>query len=142
MLKKATLFLLTLTILLCSCGVGYAAENPEQIVSVKTSNDVRMLYVSFTDCNLDVHANGLAEMYGSVNAKPGVDRVKISMYLQRYNNGWSTVKHWVNEYKGTYGSMNKSYYVTKGYTYRVLVYFYAFEGSESESTYSIDEEWY
>ena len=142
MLKKTICMLLTV-VLVCAFPVaGMASDVDEPNESANGDIGILMTYISTYDYNLVINSSGLASCGASVSAYPGTDKVKISMYLQRYNSGWSTVQHWTKEAAGTYVSLAKNYYVTKGYNYRLLVYFYAYEGSAVESLSRSDEEWY
>ena len=137
---KRFLQVFLVALLLCAFTVTVYATSDKSEVSNPTA--IRMTYISTTYCSLSISGSGLATSTAYMYAYPGTDKVKISMYLQRYNNGWSTLKHWTAEANGTYVSMGRNQYVASGYTYRVLVYFYAYEGSQSESTSGSDSEYY
>ena len=142
MIKKS-LCLLLAVVLLCAFPVaGLASEIEESGDSADGDIGILMTYISTYDYNLSINSSGLASLGASVSAYPGTDKVKISMYLQRYDGGWSTVQNWSKEAAGTYVSLVKSYYVTSGYNYRMLVYFYAYEGSEVESLSRTDTQYY
>jgi len=73
-------------------------------------------------------------MSSFIYAYPEVDRVRISAHLQRQENGvWVTVKNWTEDYAGNSGQWSGSWYVTKGYYYRLLTFFYAYAGAEQDS---------
>ena len=132
-MRRILQFLLVI-LLLCALSVtSYAASDINE-VDDNNAHGLRMTYISTVYCNLSISGSGLATSSAYMFAYAGTDRVKISMYLQQYNNGWSTLKHWTAEADGTYVSLSRNQYVYSGYTYRVLVYFYAYEGSQSEST--------
>jgi len=142
MFKKSICLLLTV-VLLCAFPVsGLASDIQEPDESADGAVGILMTYIHYYDYNLSINSSGLASLGSSVTAYPGTDKVKISMYLQRYNSGWSTVQHWTKEAVGTYVSLVKSYYVTSGYNYRLLVYFYAYEGSAVESLSRTDTQYY
>lgn len=130
MLKKIVLFLLVVVLFFTLTITAYASgpnETGYKIVSVSP----KMTYIKDYNYNLSISSNGLANATALVRSYPGVDRVRISMYLQRYDGGWSTIKHWSENYTGTRGSMSKNHYVTSG-RYRTVVYFYAYDGTYSE----------
>jgi hypothetical protein len=129
--------------LLCSVSItGYAADT-EKSFEKPPSYGTRMTYINQVYTSLYISSNGLSNSYSYIYAYPGVDSVRISMYLQRYNDGWETVKHWAQDFDGTYGQLSKDWYVYSGYEYRVLTYFYAYEGSATESVSLIhDDVWY
>lgn len=141
-MKRIFAFILIIA-LFCSVSVtGYAADVGE-LVEKPSASGVRMTYISQVYTKLSISSSGLSTSYGRINAYSGVDSVRISMYLQRNDNGWKTVKHWVQDFNGTYGSLSKDWYVMSGYEYRVLTYFYAYDASSSESIYRIhDGVWY
>ena len=142
MIKKSLCLLLTV-VLLCAFPVaGLASEIEDPGDSADGDIGILMTYISTYDYNLSINSSGLASLGASVSAYPGTDKVKISMYLQRYDGGWSTVQNWSKEAAGTYVSLVKSYYVSSGYNYRMLVYFYAYEGSEVESLSRTDTQYY
>ena len=142
MIKKSICVLLTM-VLLCAFPVaGLASDIEEPNEAADGDIGLLMTYISTYDYNLSINSSGLASLGASVSAYPGADKVKISMYLQRYDGGWSTVQNWSKEAASTYVSLVKSYYVTSGYNYRMLVYFYAYEGSQVESLSRTDSQYY
>ncbi len=142
MIKKTICLLLTV-LLLCAFPVaGFASDDDDLSNSADGDVSILMTYIRSYDYNLVINGSGLATCGASLTAYAGTDSVKLSMYLQKYNNGWSTLQHWTKEANGTYVSSSKSYYVTSGYNYRLLVYFYAYEGSAVESLSRTDTQYY
>ncbi len=141
MSKKILMFILII-VLLCSVSMtSYAADNEE--LAEKPPVSLRFTYIMNAYTSLSITGGGLSTSLARMNAYPGVDSVRISMYLQRYNSGWTTVKHWAQDFDGTTGTLSKNWYVTSGYEYRVLSYFYAYDGNNTESTSLIhDDVWY
>ena len=127
----------------CSFSItGYAADF-EKLTEKSPVSGVKMTYIMNLYTSLSISSNGRSNSYAKMNAYPGVDSVRISMYLQRYDNGWKTVKHWVKNFSGTTGTLSKNWYVMSGYEYRVRTYFYAYDGSNSESICRVhDDVWY
>lgn len=119
---------LVVTMLLAMSVTGYAAENEEP-----PEKGIKMTYITSVYTSLSISSGGLSNSYADMTAYPGVDSVRISMHLQRYDNGWKTVQHWAQDFNGTMGSLSRNWYVTSGYNYRVLTYFYAYDGTQSES---------
>jgi hypothetical protein len=142
MLKKLAVFILSIVLIFSFSLTAYAAENESGTTSVNGDISIMMTYISSTYCNLDISSSGLAECSASVNAYSGTDSVSISMYLQKYNSGWSTVQQWSTSANGNYVSILKNYYVMSGYTYRVLVYYYAHENGQVESLSRSNSEYY
>jgi hypothetical protein len=78
---------------------------------------------------------GKASMVSHISAYDGVERVRISPYLERYENGtWVTVKNWSQDYEGNMALWTKDWYVNKGFNYRLTTFFYAYKGASQEST--------
>ena len=85
--------------------------------------------------DFDITSNGKAILTSSVNAR-NVDECRISMYLQRYQNGsWTNVKHWSATESGKLCDLGKTWYVMSGYQYRMKTYAYVYQdGNFKEST--------
>ena len=129
MLKKTIIFVLVIA-LFCSMSItGFASGNTD-FAEKPPEIGIKMTYIQQVSTKLTIAPNGLSRSTAKIYAYSGVDSVRISMYLQRYNNGWETVKHWSQNFSGTIGSLNKTWYVTSGYNYRVRTYFYAYDGSD------------
>ena len=141
-MKKILIFVLVIT-LFCSVSITGYASDKEALVEKPSVSGVKMTYIKSVYTSLSISSSGRSNSYARIITYSGVDEVKISMYLQRYDNGWKTVKHWAQNFDDTYAYLSKNWYVMSGYEYRVLSYFYAYEGSNSESTYLIhDGVWY
>ena len=80
---------------------------------------------------MGIDSSGKASMVSDMDTYSGsVTQVKMVNYLQRYQNStWSTVNSWSQTTSGTYGYWSNTYYVYSGYNYRLLTYFYAYNGS-------------
>lgn len=81
-------------------------------------------------------------MYGDTSCYQFVDKVKVTLYLQRLENGkWITVSTLgpKTAYNNYYVSTNKSYSVAGGYYYRVYGGHSAIEGSKSEALTSYSD---
>lgn len=116
MLKKVTILLVVMLLVFSFCTAALAYD-----------------YISSTSLGLYINASGKATCSASISAYPGVDSVRISGYLKQLTgSGWVTIDHWTAT-GGTYASMSHDRYVTQGYSYKFEVYFYAYEGNDSES---------
>ncbi|MBN4069525.1 hypothetical protein JYU11_01320 [bacterium AH-315-G05] len=108
------------------------------IDSETCKKEITIVQPKFT--NITVFANdfyitdqGKAVLTSSVDAR-NVDEITISMYLQKYQDGrWNTVKHWVTTQRGTLCIIGKTWYVVRGYQYRMLSCVYQ-DGRLIEST--------
>jgi hypothetical protein len=132
-LRKVFLLIVAFLLAFSLCGTALAADDPLEEVPTGIISPM-YTYISYTGCNMAINSLGKASVAASISAYSGVDSVEISGYLQQYDGGWITVKHWTAEASGTYVSMAKSYYVTQGYQYRWICYYYAYDGSKMEST--------
>ncbi len=57
-------------------------------------NQERFTYISVFYNEFNITDQGKAELTSSIDAR-NVDECKISMYLQKYQNGrWTMIKHW------------------------------------------------
>ena len=91
-------------------------------------------YITYTTIDFDISGSGYADMYASMGASASVDSTRISAYLQQYDSGWQTVQHYSKNSDSNYVSWGAGRYVSSGYQYRLLVYYYAYVGGSSEST--------
>ena len=140
---KKLLTIVLIVALLCSVSITGYAEDSNELKEKPPEIGMKMTYISNAYTSLSISSNGRSNSYAMMNAYSGIDSVRISMYLQRYDNGWKTVKHWAQNFTGTTGSLSKNWYVMSGYEYRVFTYFYAYNGSSSESLKKThDDVWY
>lgn len=134
MFRKILIIVLTLLLTFTLCGTALAADEPSEQTASGGIITPMYTYISTTSCAMSINSAGKASVAASINAYSNVDRVEISGYLQYYSGGWRTVKNWSEKFSGNYGAMAKTYYVTKGYQYRWICYYYAYDGSVMEST--------
>ena len=139
MFKKLWIFLSAIVLLASFNGVAYA-KTPVETGTLSSSGDfgAKYTYIRSTSVNLTINSIGKATCSATLSAYSCVDRVRISAYLQHYKGGWVTDKQWIVEEDGTYAVLSKERYVARGFQYRLLVYYYAFSGDNSESTSDID----
>ena len=133
MLKKTVVMILSLVLILTFSGTAFAADPSEAQTEPSGEMGIMLTYISSTLTNLNIDTSGTADCVARIDAYDGVDKVTVSAYLEKYDNGWSTLKHWSESYDGTYYAMIKSRYVEEGYLYRIRAYFYAYDGNNSES---------
>jgi len=139
-MSKRILTFILVVVLLCSISITSYAEDKEELAEKPPVVGVKMTYISSVYTALSISSSGLSNSYARIFAYSGVDSVRISMYLQKYDNGWKTVNHWAQNFDGTYGYLSRNWYVVSGYQYRVLAYYYAYDGDNTESlsrTYSV-----
>lgn len=131
-MKKALKITVCISLVLCMLLPiqVYATVNAEPDIIIQPM----FTYISNASADFEI-ASGQAVMNSTVSAGGGVDQVRITSYLQKYENGaWSNVSSWTKLTDGTYGSLSKTYSVSSG-TYRLRSYFYVYvSGSTVEST--------
>ena len=136
MLKKVVVLLLVMT-LVCGMSVPVKASVPTNNLEDSLLVDIRPRWTMIVNVSndLDINSGGNALMMSQITAYSGVDSIRISAYLERYQNGaWVTVKNWTQDYQGSSALWSKSWYVNKGYYYRLTTYFYVYGGGSHEST--------
>ena len=133
MFKKTIGLVVVIAILMSLFSVTLATTSEDD------GGAVDYTYISSTITNLEITGAGKACCAATITCYSGTDSNRISAYLQRDVNGtWTTVQHWVQDTTGSRGTLYKEYYVTSGYQYRLRVYYYAYEGSNTESTTGTD----
>ena len=109
--KKMIAFLLTL-VMVCSVAAPFAFAADEGIQPHYT----RILTF---DIDLDIASNDKSTSYSKVTASH-TDKINLTMELQREVDGeWETIKTWSTS-NTWIASMEKDWYVGKGYDYQVL----------------------
>jgi hypothetical protein len=103
-------------------------------------NIERFTYISVFYNEFNITDQGKAELTSSIDAR-NVDEYKISMYLQKYQNGrWVTIKHWFSIENGTFCGLGEIWYVESGYQYRMVSYGYVYiDGVCVENTQYISD---
>lgn len=115
-LKFTRLFALFIaTIMLVPTAFAYKAEEGRAIQP--RYNEI----FSFT-VNFDISSAGLASCYSSAETNLSSYSIDLNMQLQRSSNGrtWSTIREWSSQ-KIQITSVDKTYYVSPGYDYRIHV---------------------
>lgn len=78
----------------------------------------------------DIASNGKSSNTVYLNAR-NVDKVEIRSYLQQYSSGrWTTIKSWSESKNSTSYGFTNSWYVPKGYSYRLVSYGYVYKGNK------------
>lgn len=77
-------------------------------------------YISLFQNAMDISSDGKASISVYLTAQ-NVDSVRVDANLQQFKNGsWTTIKNWTNTSIGTNSGLNGTYYVAKGYQYRLV----------------------
>lgn len=133
-MKKIISLAIALLFLAALPGTMFAVENNQDSKEAIALASTRYTYIDYATCNLVINSSGKASMTATLDCDNSVDSTRISAYLQKYDSGWKTLKHWAQNYNSSYAAWGNHYYVASGYQYRVLVYYYAYSGSNTEST--------
>ncbi len=134
MRKKIFSLLTIIALLVCTINVQALADG-EEIKLIK-SNDVglRYTYITVASTTLSINSSGTATTSSYVTASSSIDKVILSSFLQKQSSsGWTTIKSWSKTCNSTSGGMSNTINVSEG-SYRVITYFYAYDGSNCEST--------
>lgn len=115
---------------------------PASAVDTASEPGISLCYEDVCDCyvSIGVSDSGKASCYCWARTYDSTDKIYITMSLQKYSSGvWWGVKSWSGSDSGR-ASLDKSYYVTKGYYYRTKAVFtvYTSDGHyiETVTTYS------
>ena len=132
-MKKRFIFLILLCLML------FVSALPSQALRLEDNarGVVKPLftYISIFESVFVITPGGRADVDAFVYAPPA-EETAVSAYLQQYKNGsWQTIKSWSNREEGDCCGMGNSWYVNKGYSYRVVSYGYVYiNGVMVEST--------
>ena len=138
-MKKLLPLLLALILLFSLTTTAYASNDAEEAPSVTTEDFNYFIYVT----NALVIESGTANCGASANCLSSVDRIDMSMYLQKYDGGWVTIKYWTNRTNSDYATISGQWSVSSGYTYRNRCFYYAYiDGVCVESTITNNYESY
>jgi len=100
--------------------------NSNEIIDSKELICPRFAYINLFQNHFDISDYGKASISVYLNARD-VDQVKVVANLQQYRNGnWRTIKSWsAKSYKDSAG-VEKNYYISSGYLYRLKCYGYVY----------------
>ena len=145
-MRKKIILLVTIIIVISSLiSPVNAADNsssPPAISSPDSFAIASFSYINYASCAISITSYGVATASSVMICDSTVDKIIISCYIQRYDDGWKTLHSWRETTYSNTASMSRSCYVYHGYTYRVRTYFYAYNGDIVESTYRTDSQYY
>ena len=122
--KKVVMLCLILIILSVPVYASDNAELQEENINVVSSrfSNISVFYNVF-----EITESGKAMLTSSITSRE-TDEIKISTYLQKYENrSWVTVKHWTTIQPGTIAVLGEQWYVASGYQYRMKSYAYVYK---------------
>jgi len=136
--KKTFILCMTLIFLLCFFSLSSLSGAAGQETTYESVISPRWTLIHRVSNGLSIDSDGQATMTSFISAYSTVERVRITAHLQRQENDtWVTVKNWSQDYEGTSALWTKTWYVNKGYNYRLMTFFYAYAGDDQESTFLI-----
>ena len=122
------------------CGVLTLTGNVQVFAADTTVDDAteispRMENINYFNAYLQINGSGNAEFNCNVRGYSGTTtRIEISAKLQKYVDGsWVTLKTFTKGTDSYSVSLNDSYKVSKGYTYRIRATVHAYSNSSSET---------
>lgn len=122
MKKIMIIFIAILILAIPSFGENDLSKEEDLVVQPYFTN----IYTFHTYFGID--GNGKAMIDSALDGHGG-DNSRIRAKLQRYSEGsWTTLKTFETTSTTSNCTLSKSYYVTKGYAYRVLFYGYVYNG--------------
>jgi len=133
-MRRSKVFLLFLSVMfiftILPINASTDIETTETVIIHPKFTNITVFYNDFY-----ITDQGKAVLTSSIDAR-NVDECKISMYLQKYQDGsWVTVKHWSATESGMFCGLGETWYVMSGYQYRMVSYSYVYQkGNLLEST--------
>jgi len=105
-------------------ATSFASNN--KMIDSKEVIRPKFTYINVFHHNFDISSNGKSSVSVYLDAH-SVDQVKVVANLQQYDKGnWRTIKSWSVKNNEDSAGIGKSYYVTRGYLYRLKSYGYAY----------------
>jgi hypothetical protein len=90
--------------------------------------------ISIFQTGFDISTTGKASVNVYLTAQ-NVDSVMVEASLQQYKNGaWTTIISWSNTEAGTNAGLSGKYYVSKGFSYRIISYGYVYQAGKVVET--------
>lgn len=134
--KKIIVFALVVCMLMCSFSGNILAQESDSL-NCNDAIGMRNIAIRNNFYNFEINENGNAVCISSVEV--GNDyTVKLTMQLQQKTGMWKTINSWTNR-DSYYVAFDETYQVEKGYEYRLMVVYIAYDsnGNEVESFYDL-----
>ena len=132
MKKRIIIIVIMIVMVMSSIIMVNAAEETEK--ALQSDNGAKSTLIRDAYLNLGFSGSN-AQVTVDFEASSDADKVRISTYLKKYVNGsWVTLEHWSDTaYTNTITKVY-SYPVSSGAQYKAVTYYYAYDGTFSEST--------
>ena len=126
---KKMLLIISSVLIVFLIGTPAGAQNSLYLNEVNSNDWIQPYFTNILlfQNQFDISSSGKAIAFAYLTAR-NVDQVRIDISLQQYNNGsWKTIKDWTTTSSGTNIGLDKSYYISRGYTYRMISNGYVYE---------------
>lgn len=125
MKKRHTLRLLACLLALCICAAPLSA-----LAALPDETPISPFYIGVATVtrSINVSSSGCATCYGRIVVRSGytID-MELELQVSSDDETWSTIKSWTSSGSGTM-TLDKIYFVSSGYYYRVLCTAEVFDG--------------
>ncbi|MDO4300607.1 MAG: hypothetical protein Q4D26_04345 [Clostridia bacterium] len=127
-MKKFIFILATVTLLNSNV---FADTNTSVIMDNDEYTEISPKYIAIITPykNLSI-SDGKATCYGYTKTQDNY-KAKVKVELQKLNSTWTTIKSWEKTSTSSSATIDKTYSVTKGYSYRLKTTHYALNSSGS-----------
>lgn len=95
-------------------------------------------FIRFADCSIFISEDGCANITASLKSTMSSDTVNISLYLQRYDGDWTTIKKWEKKCTSLFCFFSEEIDVNKDFEYRIEVYYTASKGAFTETLKTVE----
>lgn len=127
---------ITVLILICFCFTSTIVSAGEmQTTFYKQGLDLGAKYTHIigTDCKFTINSSGKATIVSAATGYSNVDKTTAEAHLMRYKDGkWVEYKEWSTTNYGSHASVITTYYVPKGYRYKLICEMYVYDKSGEE----------
>ncbi len=117
-MKKKMAVLLTIILVLCMIPTQIFGESIQ-----KSDSDIGLRWTSIIDYHniFEISGSGAATVDVGLYARSDINKVVIDASIQQYVDGnWQTIKSWTSTSYSSNGYISKTWYVNKGYYYRLV----------------------
>lgn len=130
--KVIILFLVMLTV---SASTVPVLANSSELSKGESLISPMFTYIFRAEAELYINSSGKATVETYVTGNSEVTSSKATIRLQQYKSGsWTTIKTWNESSSSRILNFSSTYYVPKGYYYRVQSTVTVYSGQKSEST--------
>ena len=118
-------------IIMCLCFNALnslAADSQLSELSKETDHGTRYAHIGSIDGSLDINSSGKATVIASAAGDSSVAKTTVEADLMQYKNGrWIVYRDWSETNNKPYADIIATYYVPKGYSYKVVARVYVYD---------------